>query len=1088
MKKIFSLLFIATLATQTWAQTTFTIGNLKYTVTDAEEHAVSVAAASTKPTENLTIESVVENNGALYLVTSIANNGFSGCTGLTSVSIPESVITIGYAAFSGCTSLTSVSMAESLIKIDYSAFTGCSALTTVSIPNSIEVIKADVFYGCDNLQKSEYDNALYLGNSTNPYVVLFKAKSSDITNCQINSGCSIILNDAFRETNLVSIVIPNTVKYVGVNAFCDCSRLGSVTISSSMKIIEAGLFYSCEALNNVSIPNSITEIGGNAFYWCIGLKQVTLPSTITTIRYNAFNYCSNLESINIPISVSVIENYAFTFCKKATITCDATEMPDGWSENWNSNGGTPVWNTSGQTNPGNNDNPVATSDFTFKITNSSDHTAEVTKYNGSNTNITIPGKVVIDEIEYTVTSIGERAFISSDVVSVSIPNTVTAINTEAFRGCTSLTSINIPDGVTEIGGGLFNGCYNLSTISISQNITLIRGYAFYNCSSLTSIDLPASLKQINVSAFERCANLETITVPISVTNIDENVFSSCSKLTIYCESESKPDGWNDNWNPSDRPIYWGYTTNPDEFSFNITSSSDHAVDVKSYTGSKAHIIVPQKVTIDDEEYTVTGIASGAFLGNSNIVSVTIPEGVTRIAYQSFRNCSNLTSVAIPNSVSVIGGYAFAGCGSLESVVIPKGVTTISERAFMSCGKLASIELPEGITSIADVAFYRCSSLTSFVIPNSVTSIGASAFEGCSGFTSIIIPERVESIGYKAFYDCIGLTSVDIPGSVVSIGYDAFWNCKDATIYCGVESKPDGWSENWNSDGGTVVWKTDDLTDFSFNITSVSGRTAQVTGYNGLEKEIVIPEKVVIDDIVYTITSIGEQAFMNSDIRTMVIPNSVSEICTEAFRGCTSLTTINIPDAVTEIGGGLFNGCCNLTDISISQNIELIRGYAFYNCSSLTAVYLPKSLKQISVNVFERCANLKSITIPNSVTSIGANVFSSCSKLKIYCEAESKPEGWNENWNPDDLPVVWGCDLSGVYTSISKSAADNLAVYAIGNAIVIEVADTDISVYDAMGRMVCRNAINHVRTEIRVNGPGVYIVKVGNATKRVMVNY
>lgn len=77
-------------------------------------------------------------------------------------------------------------------------------------------------------------------------------------------------------------------------------------------------------------------------------------------------------------------------------------------------------------------------------------------------------------------------------------------------------------------------------------------------------------------------------------------------------------------------------------------------------------------------------------------------------------------------------------------------------------------------------------------------------------------------------------------------------------------------------------------------------------------------------------------------------------------------------------------------------------------------------------------------------------------------------------------------MSGVYTSISRSAADN--VYVIGNAIVIEIADTDISVYDAMGRMVCRNAINHVRTEIRVNGPGVYIVKVGNATKRVMVNY
>ena len=116
----------------------------------------------------------------------------------------------------------------------------------------------------------------------------------------------------------------------------------------------------------------------------------------------------------------------------------------------------------------------------------------------------------------------------------------------------------------------------------------------------------------------------------------------------------------------------------------------------------------------------------------------------------------------------------------------------------------------------------------------------------------------------------------------------------------------------------------------------------------------------------------------------------------------------------------------------------------------------------------------------------------CSSLKIYCEAESKPEGWDSSWNRDDRPVVWGYKPG---TAVPESSATAVNIYAYGNTIVVENATGEISVYDAMGRLVCRDvacnvstfAESGIRVEFRVNGTGVYIVKVGNESKRVMVN-
>ena len=229
----------------------------------------------------------------------------------------------------------------------------------------------------------------------------------------------------------------------------------------------------------------------------------------------------------------------------------------------------------------------------------------------------------------------------------------------------------------------------------------------------------------------------------------------------------------------------------------------------NYSGS---IIIPEKVTYESVEYSVTSIGELAFYW-SGITSVSIPNSVTSIGEQAFYLCESLTSITIPNSVTNISKKAFESCSGLTSVNIPNSLKWIEKGTFAGCKNLTSITIPNSVTLIGKEAFESCSGLTSLTIPNSVTNIGDGAFRGCSGLTSITveegnstfdsrdncnaiietstnqlilgcqntkIPNSVTSIGERAFYGCSGLTSIAIPNSVTTIEWYAFYRCSKLT--------------------------------------------------------------------------------------------------------------------------------------------------------------------------------------------------------------------------------------------------------------------------------------------------------------------
>ena len=399
----------------------------------------------------------------------------------------------------------------------------------------------------------------------------------------------------------------------------------------------------------------------------------------------------------------------------------------------------------------------------------------------------------------------------------------------------------------------------------------------------------------------------------------------------------------------------------------------------SYYGD---IVIPVSVTYNELEYSVSSIGNSAFSGCSGLISITIPESVTVIGDNAFDGCSSLSSIAIPNSVTSIGNSAFSGCRGLTSIAIPESVTVIDESVFDGCSSLSSIAIPNSVTSIGNSAFSGCRGLTSITIPESVTVIGDNAFDGCSSLASIAIPNSVTSIGSNAFKNCSSLNSVIIGNGVTRISYGIFDNCKALTSVKIPNSA--------SSIGRHAFEGCSSLTSIT-----IPNRVARIESYafygcSGLEK-VIVPDIAAWCKIIFGLegTTIGSNPLSlahhlysdeSTEVKNLVIPNSVKSIHSNAFEGCAGLTSITIPNSVTSIGNNAFKNCTGLTSITIPNSVTSIGNNAFENCTGLTSITIPNSVISIGSSAFKKCTGLTSVTIPNGVISIGSNAFSGCSGL------------------------------------------------------------------------------------------------------------
>ena len=367
------------------------------------------------------------------------------------------------------------------------------------------------------------------------------------------------------------------------------------------------------------------------------------------------------------------------------------------------------------------------------------------------------------------------------------------------------------------------------------------------------------------------------------------------------------------------------------------------------------------------------ICDSAFSFCSSLSEIVIPSSVTSIGDGAFSRCSSLKYISIPKSVISLNGNPFARWdGKLEclspnfvyeddvlfnkdksriisfrnqnikSYVIPSSVASIGDSAFSWCSSLSEIVIPSSVTSIGDGAFYDCYSLSEIVIPSSVTSIGDSAFSYCSSLSEIVIPSSVSSIGDSAFSDCRSLSEIVIPSSVTSIGDSAFYCCSSLK-YISIPKSVIGLNGNpftrWDS-----------------------------------KLECLSPNFVYEDDILFNKDKSRIISFRNQNIKSYVIPSSVTSIGDSAFSWCDSLSEIVIPSSVTSIGDSAFSCCDSLSEIVIPSSVTSIGDSAFSCCYSLSEIVIPFSITSIGDSAFYNCKfpdNLKQ----ELISRFGDKIFS-----------------------------------------------------------------------------------------------------------------
>lgn len=800
--------------------------------------------------------------------------------------------------------------------------------------------------------------------------------------------------DVYVPDNIEVGGVEYSVIKLGDNLFKENKSLDSVTLGEGITEIGASVFEGATSLVCIVTPESLTTIGANAFSGCSAFNSIILYDTVTSIGENAFLNCPNVVvycNENTAAHTYVSEhNIAYTI-----LNPDATPevyTQDG-IEYYIMNGEAIAISFDGRSNKA----VIPTVVNNYPVT----ELRGVFKNHRNLTSVTMPEglkkigseafyscKSLINiKIPSSVTYIGEKAFYRcSNLNKIFISGKIKIIERQAFYYCSALTNLPNLDSVTSMGSGVFCGCTGLTSLTISNNIMTMSDGTFSACKNLTSVTISDGVKGIGSSVFSHCENLEYITISDSVTEIGENAFWGCHKL----QTVKMGKGLKDIGNSAFSCCYkLSNITIPDS----VTSIGENAFRCCPIE----NVYIPQSLTTI---YTSSFIESAIwyvyrdsyahkFADFNNLLYTIIGEseriyvvdGVSYIIIAdraiAFSYDSSSENIIIPETVE---GYpvtelkeTFNKCYILKNVTIPDSVTKIGKNTFSECS-LTNIEIPNSVTVIGDGAFSH-TSLTNATIPDSVTYIGNEAFLNCQELTSISISNNATYIGERAFADCRNLRTVVIPDNLEAIYENSF---PDTIMLLAHEDTSADTVLTDKNLTHYIIEKNsepeiyDNCDGLYYLLTKYDAIAFSVTD-TSIYGEVNLPEKV--NGI--PVTALNRTFYGCNDLTSVKLPKSVKTIGAETFAGCIYLENVTIPENVTEIGRAAFSECMRLTDVSLPDSVIKIGDNAFYNCVELHEIKIPFGVTRIGDSVFADCWNLADIKIPNGVKSIGHQAFRNC---------------------------------------------------------------------------------------------------------------
>ncbi len=835
--------------------------------------------------------------------------------------------------------------------------------------------------------------------------------------------------------NLVAIVLPNVAE-IREYAFFDCHSLASVTVPDSVGTIGKGAFANCYALEAVSFGSGLTTIGESAFAACHSLSSVVIPAGVRNINNRAFLGCVGLESLTVSGTATTLRESVFAGC----IGIKNAALPANWLSQ--------IYKANLQTLTVTTGNTIADGALSDAVLlQSVSLPASLTNIGSSVFRGCVSLQTITVDAGNTVFCVEDGILYSKDFTTlylapakisgaITLKSEVTRIHDGAFAHCTGITAITVPSGLKTIGSYAFFGCASLAEVTLPNGTERLGDYAFAGCAALSKINLPISIDEIgdgilsdcmavteaklpahvalalekknlrkleitsgsfiSVKAFYNCENLEEIILADSLTTIGANAF----KGTAYYNDDA-------NWTAA--------------AGGKILYINNHLIEAQNITGA---------CTVRAD---VVNIAASAFLGNSGMTEIALPETVTTIGKDAFKNCTAVTAAAIPTaalssmplsaltSIEIISGSipenAFAGCTLLGNITLGSGVKSIGKNAFNdtafyqnadkwtdggktlyinNCLIVAKTDLTgaytvrENTALIANDAFNGNTALTSVSFPSSLLYIGNDAFRGCSAVDSIALPAGLLSVGNNAFMGCSVASSVSIPANV-TIGKEAFRGC------LAIET--------------LLIPAT---------VTSIGENAfADCTALENISVPASVVSSIHKANLVnVTITGGNElpaNAFVGSlNLETILLPEGLLSIGNAALSGCAKLTSVAIPASLTTIGRGVFNGCSLLQSITVAAgstgfsaeegilynadktqliaipatktaytfpaSVTTVADYAFAG-TGITAIAIPDTVTAIRGNAFLNCISLQEVSLPAAISGLENTVFAGCTSIK-----------------------------------------------------------------------------------------------------------
>lgn len=1028
-----ALLLVLMPGSQVWAAS---VEDLTYII---ENDQVTITGCNTNATGELVIPDTIEG----YPVTSIREeaflNGVWGDYRFSSVVIPDSVTTIGFAAFSGCDKLTSVTLPQGLTTIDDATFQDCSSLTGITIPEAVTHIGWAAFSGCSQLSTVSFtgsaptfETTIEINGVEEVDDVIFHSVTATVyypandpswtEEVRQNYGgtltwvsvCSHVPGDWVVKYEPTTTSTGRQVRYC---TLCDeqvesetipaltytTNHYGPLTYTlysnATVKItacnplvagklvipdtIEGGTvvtignkaFLDCDALTAVVLPSGLKRIEEYAFKECDKLTHITIPASVETILFEAFYYCRNLDTVEFLGNAPV-------FDLGIPDISDIPVDPDPWDEL---------------------DDFVYSYEIFYGTNATGYYTAGDASWSDPDTlNCSMPSWKA---------SCGSHTPGGWMTITEGT-NTTQALEGQRCTGCGALLDARWVTADHKIITGTagdsitwqLDQITGLLTISGEGDLTVSPWHSY--ASTIQRVHIEEGITGIGSSPFSNHSNLKYISIPDTVTAIDDRAFIGCNNLVYNIQEQNfdvnatawylgnAENPWHalvalraDDFDGDQRPAGMDYI-----FEFHIDENCKMIASCVDYISPRAeYYVYYERIRME----------------------VYLPEGLTTIGDYAFQTVGSddyngyffsfLSYIRLPDSLTTIGDYAFIHCMHLYSLSIPEAATNIGEGAFHHCS-IRNITLPEGMTQIGDYGFYDSYYLTSITIPSGVTKVGAHAFESCAALETVTFTADAPQFSEDSFKDVT------------------------ATVYYPANAA--GWTEEVRQNyGGTLTWKPvcDTHTPGDWVIAEIEDETllkdqlcavcGEVMGSESVPRfvsgkcGIELLWKLDLGTGLMTVTGSGEMHYDNAapweayreQITGLVVEEGALSIQAYAFMECPELVCVTLPQSMTSIGSYAFFECGALTEVTLPDELEQIgklafaysgltqitlpRGMAvmpnqlFASCTALTTVILPDDLTELPEGTFLGCSSLTTVTLPQRITAIGERAFHKCHALQ-----------------------------------------------------------------------------------------------------------